>query len=271
MKFKLAVCQIRTEVDQDETLAKAGRMVREAAENGAEVVAFPEMFNCPYSHKYFRPYAARGHERTVALLSRWAEENGVLIVGGSIPETEDGKIYNTCFVFDEHGREIARHRKVHLFDVDIPGMRFSESATFTPGDKVTVFDTKFGKMGAAVCFDVRFPEIFRAMAVRGAQVIFLPAQFSMKTGPSHWEMTLRSRAVDNELFVVGAAAARYVGFDYECWGHSAVADPFGTIIAECDEKEQILYADIDLDRVAEVRRSLPTFLHLRRDVYTVTE
>ena len=160
---------------------------------------------------------------------------------------------------------------MHLFDVDIPGMRFSESATFTPGDKVTVFDTMFGKMGAAVCFDVRFPEIFRAMAVRGAQVIFLPAQFSMKTGPSHWEMTLRSRAVDNELFVVGAAAARYVGFDYECWGHSAVADPFGTIIAECDEKEQILYADIDLDRVAEVRRSLPTFLHLRRDVYTVTE
>lgn len=271
MKFKLAVCQIRTEVDQDETLAKAGRMVREAAENGAEVVAFPEMFNCPYSHKYFRPYAAQGHEKTVALLSRWAEENGVLLVGGSIPETEDGRIYNTCFVFDEHGREIARHRKVHMFDVDIPGMRFSESATFTPGDKVTVFDTKFGKMGAAVCFDVRFPEIFRAMAVRGAQVIFLPAQFNMKTGPSHWEMTLRSRAVDNELFVVGAAAARYVGFDYECWGHSAVADPFGTIIAECDEKEQILYADIDLDRVAEVRRSLPTFLHLRRDVYTVTE
>ena len=237
MKFKLAVCQIRTEVDQDETLAKAGRMVREAAENGAEVVAFPEMFNCPYSNKYFRPYAAQGHEKTVALLSRWAEENGVLLVGGSIPETEDGRIYNTCFVFDEHGREIARHRKVHLFDVDIPGMRFSESATFTPGDKVTVFDTKFGKMGAAVCFDVRFPEIFRAMAVRGAQVIFLPAQFNMKTGPSHWEMTLRSRAVDNELFVVGAAAARYVGFDYECWGHSAVADPFGTIIAECDEKE----------------------------------
>lgn len=144
MKFKLAVCQIRTEVDQDETLAKAGRMVREAAENGAEVVAFPEMFNCPYSHKYFRPYAAQGHEKTVALLSRWAEENGMLIVGGSIPETEDGRIYNTCFVFDEHGREIARHRKVHLFDVDIPGMRFSESATFAPGDKVTVFDTKFG-------------------------------------------------------------------------------------------------------------------------------
>lgn len=271
MKFKLAICQIRTEIDQDETLSKAARMVREAAANGAEVVVLPEMFNCPYARKYFRPYAARGHEKTVAAMSEWARENSVLLIGGSIPETEGERIYNTAFVFDEDGRQIARHRKVHLFDVDIPSMRFSESATFTPGDSVTVFDTRFGRMGVAVCFDIRFPELFRAMAVRGAQVIFLPAQFNTVTGPAHWDMSLSMRAVDNELFVVGAESARYDGFDYECWGHSAVADPFGKIIASCDEREQILYCDIDLDRVAEVRRSLPTFLHLRRDVYTVAE
>ncbi|MEI3102322.1 MAG: nitrilase-related carbon-nitrogen hydrolase [Oscillospiraceae bacterium] len=100
-----------------------------------------------------------------------------------------GRIYNTCFVFDSQGRQIARHRKVHLFDVDLPGMRFRESSTFTPGEKVTVFDTEYGKMGCAVCFDLRFPELFRAMAVRGAKVIFLPAQFNTTTGPTHWELS----------------------------------------------------------------------------------
>ena len=132
-----------------------------------------------------------------------------------------------------------------------------------------MFDTRYGKMGAAVCFDVRFPELFRAMAVQGAQMIFLPAQFNLTTGPAHWEMSLRMRAVDNEVFLVGAAAARYEGFSYECWGHSAVVDPLWEVLASCDEKEQTIYADIDLDRIDEVRAQLPTFLHLRRDVYQV--
>lgn len=271
MTIKIAVCQIKTELEQNKTLEKAGEMVHEAAENGAQIVALPEMFNCPYSRPYFRTMARLGHERTVKAMSQWAKDNSVVLIGGSIPEVDGENIYNTCFVFDENGEQIARHRKVHLFDIDIPGMRFSESATFTPGSDITVFDTKYGKMGVAVCFDVRFPELFRAMAVRGAQVIFLPAQFNTSTGPTHWEMTLRSRAVDNELFFVGASAARYDGFDYECWGHSTVCDPFGDVIATCDEGEQILYSTFALARVDEVRRRLPTFLHLRRDVYTVAE
>ena len=269
--MKIAVCQIRTELSQSETMSKAEAMVREAASKGADFVVLPEMFNCPYSKEYFKPYAALGHVSTVSALSSWAAELGVYIVGGSIPETEDGKIYNTCFVFDRAGRQIARHRKVHLFDVDVPGMHFHESATFAPGNEITVFDTEYGKMGCAVCFDVRFPELFRAMAMRGAKLVFLPAQFNMATGPKHWDLALRGRAVDNELFFVGAAAARYDGFNYECWGHSTVVDPFGDIIAQCGFDEEILYADIDLNRVDEVRRRLPTFLRLRRDVYTVAE
>lgn len=269
--IKLAVCQIRTEVNQDETMEKAYRMVREAASNGAEIVVLPEMYNCPYTREYFKKYASLGHKKAVAAMSGWARELGILLVGGSVPETENDKIYNTCFVFDKQGRQIARHRKVHLFDVDLPDMRFRESATFSPGENITVFDTEYGKMGCAICFDARFPELFRAMAVRGAKIIFLPAQFNTKTGPAHWDMTLRMRAVDNELFIVGASAARYEGFNYLCWGHSAVADPFGDIIAQCDEKEQIIYADIDLERVEEVREILPTFKRLRRDVYAVAE
>lgn len=269
--IKLAVCQLRTELDQGETMAKAELMLRQAAGNGADIVVLPEMFNCPYSKEYFKKYAALGHEQTVEAMSAWAAELGVILVGGSIPETEGGRIYNSCFVFDRQGRQIARHRKLHLFDVDLPGMRFKESNTFSPGDEVTVFDTEYGKMGCAVCFDVRFPELFRAMAVRGAQIIFLPAQFNMTTGPAHWDLSLRMRAVDNQVFVVGAAAARYEGFDYLCWGHSEVLDPFGERIAACDEKEQILYAEIDLDRVEQVRRSLPTSCNLRREIYAVAE
>lgn len=270
-KLKIAVCQLRTELDGAETMKKAESFVHRAAEGGADFAVLPEMFSCPYSSRYFRRFAAEGHEKTVAAMSAWAKENGIYLVGGSVPETEGERLYNTCYVFDRAGKQIAKHRKVHLFDVDIPGMRFRESDTFTPGEEITVFDTEFGKMGAAICFDVRFPELFRAMAVRGARVIFLPAQFNMATGPAHWADTLKLRAVDNELFFVGASAARYEGFDYECWGHSAVYDPFGAVLAAADETEQILFAELDLSRIDEVRAQLPTFLHLRRDVYTVAE
>ncbi len=270
-KIRIAVCQLRTELDGAETMNKAAAFVRRAAEGGADFAVLPEMFNCPYSNRYFRRFAAEGHAKAVEAMSSWARENGVYLVGGSVPETEGERLYNTCFVFDRKGQQIARHRKVHLFDVDIPGMRFRESDTFSPGEEITLFETEFGRMGAAICFDVRFPELFRAMAVRGAKVIFLPAQFNMATGPAHWADTLKLRAVDNELFFVGAAAARYEGFDYECWGHSMVLDPFGITLAAADETEQILFADLDLARIDEVRAQLPTFLHLRRDVYTVAE
>ena len=146
-----------------------------------------------------------------------------------------------------------------------------ESHNFAPGEDITVFDTQYGKIGVLICFDMHFPELVRAMAKRGAELIFCPAQFNMTTGPKHWELTVRARAMDNEVYYVGASAARYEGFDYECWGHSTVADPFGMVAASCDETEQILYCDIDLNEVDSVRRQLPTFLHLREDVYTVAK
>jgi omega-amidase len=267
--LKLAILQLRTELERHETMEKTARMLREAAEQGAEMAVLPEMFNCPYAGKYFRVFAALGHEETVKALSDLARENHIWVVGGSVPEREGEKLYNSCFIFDDRGELAARHRKIHLFDIDAPGMRFRESDTFSPGKDITVFDTPWGKMGAVICFDVRFPELFRAMANRGARVIFVPAQFNMTTGPVHWEMTLRARAVDNELFVAACSAARYQGFSYECWGHSAVIDPWGTVLAGADETEQILYAELDLGRVEEVRRQLPTFLHLREDVYEV--
>lgn len=270
--IKLAVCQIRTETDKALTMKKAESMVSEAAQNGANIVILPEMFNCPYDKKYFRPFADAENGESIEAMSAWARDNGIILVGGSIPEKDGDKLYNTCFVFDEIGRIIAKHRKAHLFDVDIEGgIRFKESNNFAAGNEITVFDTKYGKMGVMVCFDIRFPELARAMANRGAQVIFCPAQFNMTTGPRHWELSVRSRAMDNELFFVGASAARYEGFSYECWGHSTVVNPFGTVLATCDEKEQILYCDIDLSEVESTRKQLPTFLHLREELYLVAK
>ena len=132
-KLKIAVCQLRTELDMEQTMEKAAAFVRRAAESGADFAVLPEMFNCPYSARYFRRFAAEGQKKTVEAMSAWARENGIYLVGGSVPETEGEKLYNTCYVFDREGRQIAKHRKVHLFDVDIPGMRFRESATFSPG------------------------------------------------------------------------------------------------------------------------------------------
>ena len=270
--FRLAVCQIRTETDRELTLKKAEAMIKEAAANGAQIVVLPEMWSCPYSKKYFRAFADAENGETVRMMSEWAKECGVYLVGGSIPEKDGEELYNTCFVFGRAGEQLAKHRKIHLFDVDIPGgIRFKESNNFAPGRDITVFDTEYGKMGVLICFDMRFPELVRAMASRGAEVIFCPAQFNMTTGPRHWELTLRSRAMDNELWYVAASAARYEGFDYECWGHSTVADPFGMVKATCDEKEQILYCDVDLNEVQAVRQQLPTFLHLREDVYNVAK
>ncbi len=271
-KFKLAVVQIRTETDVEQTLRKAEEMVAEAARSGAKLVVLPEMWNCPYSKKYFHAVADNDNGRSRDAMSRWAGDNGIILVGGSVPEKCGDKLYNTCYVFDESGRQIARHRKIHLFDVDIKGgVRFKESNNFASGEDITVFDTSLGRMGVEICFDIRFPELCRAMAKRGAEVILCPAQFNMTTGPRHWELSVRARAMDNELFFVGASAARYEGFDYECWGHSTVADPFGMVLASCDEKEQILYCDIDLNEVDSVREQLPTFLHLREDVYNVAK
>ena len=269
--FPVAVCQLRTETDYDATLEKTAAMIRDTAAAGAAVVVLPEMFACPYSNRYFHEAASRGHEDVCRRLSGFARDNHVILVGGSVPEMDGSCLYNTSFVYDEDGALLARHRKIHLFDVDLPGMRFFESHTFTPGRDITVFDTRYGRFGLAICFDVRFPELFRAMARRGAEVIFLPAQFNMTTGPAHWEPSLRMRAVDNELFFVGASAARYEGFSYECWGHSMILDPFGTALAVADETEQTLITELNLNRIDEVRAQLPTFLHLREDVYTVAD
>ena len=271
-RFRLAVCQIRTRMDKSETLRRAEEMIREASLGGASVVVLPEMFTSPCSHEYFHEYSEPLNGETVQALSRWASEYNVILIGGSIPETEDGRLYNSSYVFDRDGSTLSRHRKVHMFDIDLKDQfTFNESDSFSPGEDYCVFDTELGRFGVAICFDIRFPEFIRGLARRGAELILLPAQFTMPTGEKHWDLMTRARAVDNEVWFVGAEAARDPDGPFQCWGHSTIVSPYGEIIAQADETEQILYGDIDLSEVDRVRSQLPTFLKLRDDFYPVND
>jgi predicted amidohydrolase len=268
----IAICQIKVSLNKEDALNNAQQMVSKAAAEGAELIVLPEMFHCPYSKEYFVRYAEPSDGPVAQKLSTWAKNNGVWLIGGSIPEQSGERMYNTSLCYDSNVKLVAKHRKVHLFDINIEnGIKFMESEFFTPGKDITVFDTEFGQIGVAICFDIRFPEIFRAMAMRGARLIIVPAQFNTTTGPAHWENTIRSRALDNQLFVAAASCARDESFSYIAYGHSAIADPWGRIIASADEKEAILHCSLDFTQVETVRKQLPIFSGLRKDVYDIAK
>lgn len=270
MKHTLTVAQVQMRVTRDkaENIAAACRLIRRAAEQGAEFVMLPEMFCCPYENGAFRPYGEEQDGPAQRALSALAAELGIWIVGGSIPELEGNRVYNTSFVYDSTGRQVARHRKMHLFDISVEGgQTFRESDTLSPGGEITVFDTPWGKMGLCICFDLRFEELTRLMALRGARVIFVPAAFNMTTGPAHWELLFRQRAVDNQLFTVGTSPARSESETYVAWGHSIVCDPWGSVLHQCGAEEEISITSLDLHRVESVRRQLPILRARREDIY----
>ena len=243
----------------------------ENAENAErpDFVVLPEMFCCPYNAKLFPAFAEPEGGEVWQHLSGLAKEHGIYLVGGSVPECDsEGRIYNTCYIFDRKGRQIGKHRKMHMFDIAIKGRQsFRESDSVTPGDTVTVFDTEFGKAGAAICYDIRFPELFRIMALQGAGIVFVPGAFNMTTGPAHWTLNFRLRAVDNQYYMVGCSPSRNPDLGYVSYGHSIAADPWGNVLGELDEREGILRADIDLARMNSLREQLPLLKHRRPDIY----
>ena len=224
------------------------------------MVALPEIFHCPYSFALFDAYTQQDTEDICALMSAWARQNAIWLIGGSILERSEGKLYNTCFCFDPMGRMVAKHRKVHLFDVNIPGeIVYQESAYFSTGRDVTVFDTEYCRVGVAICFDMRFPMLIRELALRGAELIVVPAQFNQVTGPRHWETIIKSRALDNQVFFAAAACATDPDSPYKAYGHSAIASPDGQILAMAGQDEALITYQVDPGQVKQARESLPTF------------
>ncbi len=270
--MRVALIQMPIAAGKDENIETACRKIREAADGGADFAVLPEMFCCPYDNSCFRPCGEAADGPAQRALSSLAAEKGIYIVGGSLPELADGNVYNTSYVYGREGQLLAKHRKAHLFDIDVPGgQSFRESDTFTPGNVVTTFETEFGVMGLCVCFDMRFEELARCMCLRGAKCIFVPAAFNMTTGPAHWDILFRQRAVDNQCFTVGVAPARNVKASYVSYGGSLAVDPWGTVLCQAGAEEALLFADLDPARLASVRQQLPILSARRKDLYEVRE
>ena len=265
----VALVQMKVSSLVGDNLKRAAQLVEEAVIAGAQIVALPEMFVCPYETALFPKYAELEGERMWQALSEMAKKGKIWLFGGSIPEKdESGAVYNTCFVFDPEGRQVGKHRKVHLFDIDIVGgQRFKESDTLTAGNDLCVVETPFGKIGVMICFDIRFTEWAGLLADEGAQMIIVPGAFNMTTGPKHWELLMRSRALDNQLFVAAVSPARDPKASYVAYGNSMIVDPWGVVIHRLEDYESGLISEIDLNIVREVRAQLPVRSARRKDLY----
>jgi len=266
--LNIASIQLAQKATKRETYAHIRELIDSIPDGAANLVMLPEMWNGPYEAKRFPDFAEPEGGPSWQFLSALAKERHVYLCGGSIAEREGDRVYNTAYVFDPNGQQIAKHRKMHLFDIDVKGgQRFFESDTLSPGNSVTVFSTPFCKMGLCICYDFRFPELARLMVDAGAKVILVPAAFNMTTGPAHWELLFRQRAVDNQVYTVGVAPARDPAASYQSWGHSIVCSPWGEVLMQADEKESVAITSLDLDRVDEIRRQLPLLSQRRTDVY----
>ena len=266
--LKIAQFQLTVLEDKAASLAQLERYFQEIASEKVDLVTLPEMFCCPYAMENFPVYAEKEGGFIWSACADLARRYGVYFSAGSVPEEEEGCVFNTAYVFDRSGRQIGKHRKMHLFDIDVPGGQcFKESDTLSPGNAVTTFDTEFGRVGLCICYDFRFPELGRLMTLQGARLILVPAAFNMTTGPAHWEITFRAQALSNQIFAVGTAPARDLQASYPSWGHSLVVEPWGSAVQEMDEKAGIQITEIDLDRTEVVRSQLPLLKHRRSDIY----
>ena len=268
-RMKIGLIQIGANEEKEKSLALAEEYITNAAKSGADIIMLPEMFNCPYNTKNFPVYAEPEGGPSWKRMSEAARTCGKYLIAGSMPECDaDGRVFNTSYVFGPDGKQLSKHRKMHLFDIAVKGgQHFRESETLTAGDDVTVFDTEFGRFGVMICYDIRFPELSRLMALRGAKRIFVPACFNMTTGPAHWELAFRSRALDNQVFMAGCAQARQ-NSGYISYGHSIITSPWGDVVGQMDEREGYMIREIDLDQVEKVREELPLLKQRREDVYT---
>jgi len=266
---KAAAVQMATGPNVSANLLEAERLVAEAAGDGAGLVVLPENF--AFMGKQDRDLCALreapGDGPLQEFLSQLARRYGIWLVGGTIPlEAHDNsKVRATCLVFDDQGSQVARYDKIHLFDVHLveTDERYVESENIEPGDQVVVVDSPFGRLGIAVCYDLRFPEIFRTLLDKGMEVICLPASFTAITGKAHWETLVRARAIENLSYVVAAAQGGFHINGRETHGHSMIVDPWGTVLAQVPRGTGYVSCELDLSYLANTRRNFPTISHRR--------
>ena len=269
--LRIGLCQIQVTANVATNYAVAEKAIRACVAQNTTVVVLPEIWNSPYAVSEFANFAENIPDgATTRKMASWAKEYKITLIGGSIPERGEGnKIFNTSLTFNTEGKILAKHRKVHLFDINVPnGISFRESDALTAGDELTTFAlSEEVTAGVGICYDIRFPEFSAKMsAKKDVKILFFPAAFNMTTGPMHWELLARARAVDNQLFTILCSPARNENSNYVAFGHSLICDPWGKVTS-LDESEGVLVCDLDLSQVSKMRDQIPTLKQKRFDVY----
>ncbi len=266
-KFNVASCQMNVVDDKETNIEHAKKLINEASEK-ADLITLPEMFNTPYSNEKFIENAEKEkNSYSLKTMCEVAKENNVYLQAGSIAELEKEKIYNTAYLIDNNGNIIAKHRKMHMFDINTETMKFRESDTLSPGNKITSIETPLANISIAICYDIRFSQMWTLMNNNNTDLFLLPGAFNKTTGPLHWETLIRARAIDNQAYIIATSPSQVENPYYIAWGHSMIVDPWGKVLSKAEKKEEILYATIEPESVKSVREQIPILKNRRKDVY----
>jgi len=269
-RFIVALVQMQSGNDKEQNVSAAERLVNEAAGKGASLVALPEYFSLGAMSHLQVENAESVPGPTVDRLRRLASATHVYLVGGTVPErgSNSGKVLNTSVLIDPNGEILAKYSKVHLFNLEIEQTSFRESDFLQPGNSMTTGQTNHGLVGLTICFDLRFPEVYRALTLRGAGIIFVISSFMALTGKYHWEPLLRARAIENQVYIAAPNQAGLIPDTNQLrHGHSIIIDPWGTVLSEASDTEEVITAEIDLDYLVTVRKQLPALSGRRPDIY----
>ena len=268
--LRVACVQLNSSTEKADNLERAERLVARAASTGADLVLLPEKWNAIGSVDTLRAAAEplEGGE-TVTAMADWARRHGITVVGGSITEQREGheKLSNTSCVFDASGDLVAVYRKIHMFDVEVGGNVYRESEAEEPGDETVLCEVEGWKIGLSVCYDLRFPELYRILAVEGAETLTVPAAFTLYTGKDHWELLLRARAVENQCFVLAANEWGVHEGGKASYGRSTIVDPWGVVLATASDEDTVITAELDRGLLERVRRDLPSLANRRPAAY----
>jgi len=265
--LRAAAVQINSTGEKARNLATAERLVRAAAADGAELVALPEKWNLLAAGEELLAGAEPLDGPSLSAARGWARELGIHLLAGSIAERGEEKAWNTSVLIGPDGEDVASYRKVHMFDVDAGGVSYRESAHEQPGEEPVTAPLGDLTLGMTVCYDLRFPELFRILALRGARLIAVPSAFTLATGRDHWEVLLRARAIEDQVFVLAPNQVGRADPHFESFGHSAIVDPWGTVLALAPDEECFVAADLDLAEQDRVRAELPSLANRRPQAY----
>jgi deaminated glutathione amidase len=269
-RLRVACVQLNSSVSKAENVERMEKLVARAAATGADLVLLPEKWTGVGGADLLREIAEPlDSGETVAAMSGWAHGHGITLVGGSIPERREGreKLSNTCVVFDPEGEIAAVYRKIHMFDVEVGGHVYRESEAEEPGDGPVSCDVEGWTLGLTVCYDLRFPELYRILAVEGAELVTVPAAFTLYTGKDHWELLLRARAVENQCFVAAANQWGTYADGKAAYGRSSIVDPWGVVLAQAGDEDAVIVAELDRGRLRSIRAGLPSLANRQPAAY----